>query len=703
MMSHGWMARLGMVALVLSIASRFASAEIVEAANVTNVAVDATAWDLRLGSEGGCGLTGCDPRLTRDGEDNSVAESRWSCTLGTATTCELQFEFDDYFDVSYLMIYFHESDDATQLSISFDVEVGYDTVHTDLTSPGTALGAGQRVNMLPDTSGNYLHLLFDLTSDQTIDVSEVEIYLDVDDPDDVVVAALPTISTVKVDSVSNVVAAATFWDLRTDAGCGEAGCDPLLAHDGHDNTVASSRWSCESSLDVDVEDYVFFSSPQYCHLQFVFGDEGDSFWDDDNLVFTVSHVVIYVHESDDATKEAMTMNVYSSYSGNDPAGSFVTVPGTPLGTGHRVNLNRPLATSVTVVPVLSAGQWVDISEVEIYVEVTQTEVFIPAAEAWNDVAADTITTVTPSASWSVAGFGPNMTTDGDDNTVAASYWSCQAPTGTLSSSFGYESSFDYDSCWLYFELNDEYTASYMMLYVHESNDATKEPIQFDVYGCTIDAFSCYNEYASELVGSSTTVPGTPLGEGERVNLIRPSAVSLGIHFNLSAGAIVSISEVELFVQTPDATPTPAPFVPTPETEAPVYSWMSGDDSDDDYVWANDDDDAAGVIVSSDDDYLVDDSSSSTASDRGGVVSSDDDSSSSTANDEAGGVTSGDDGPAIGLPSSTADDADDADDAADIEDFGNGALARGGVCSRQGLVGAVAVGAILISFAANAMY
>lgn len=53
--------------------------------------------------------------------------------------------------------------------------------------------------------------------------------------------------------------------------------------------------------------------------------------------------------------------------------------------------------------------------------------------------------------------------DGDDNTVAASYWSCQAPTGTLSSSFGYESSFDYESCWLYFELNDEYTASYMML------------------------------------------------------------------------------------------------------------------------------------------------------------------------------------------------------------------------------------------------
>lgn len=37
----------------------------VEAANVTNVAVSATAWDLRMGSEGGCGVAGCDPRLTR--------------------------------------------------------------------------------------------------------------------------------------------------------------------------------------------------------------------------------------------------------------------------------------------------------------------------------------------------------------------------------------------------------------------------------------------------------------------------------------------------------------------------------------------------------------------------------------------------------------------------------------------------------------
>ncbi|CAM9348482.1 unnamed protein product [Ectocarpus fasciculatus] len=646
-----------------------------------------------MGSEGGCGIAGCDPRLTRDGDDNTVAESRWSCTLGTTNTCELQFEFDDHFDISYLMIYFHESDDATQLSISFDIEVGYDVVHTDLTSPGTALGAGQRVNMPPDTSGRYLDLLFDLTSDQTIGVSEVEIFLDVDDPAEVVVATLPTIYTVNVDTVSNVVATASFWDLSTDAGCGEAGCDPRLAHDGHNNTVASSRWSCESSLDSDEDSvYVYSSSPQYCFLEFVFGD-------DDGL-FTVSHVVIYVHESDDATKEAMTMDVYSSSSsyssGYDPVGSFVTVPGTQLGAGHRVNLNRPLVSSLTVAPYLSAGQWVDISEVEIYVEVTQTEVFIPAAEAWNDVAADTITTVTASASGSVTGFGPNMTTDGDDNTVAASYWSCQMPTGSTSTSFGF-SSYDNDVCRLYFELNDEYTASYMMLYVHDSNDATKEPIQFDVYGCTVDSVYCYGE-PDDLIGSSTTVPGTPLGEGERVNLIRPSVDGLGIYFNMSAGAIINISEVKLYVQTPDATPTPAPFVPTPETEAPVYSWMQDDDSDDYYMLPSDDDNDR--VVFSDDYYFVDDSSPSTANDEPDVITSGDDGrASSTANDEADVVTSGDDSRAIGLPSSTADDSDDA---ADPEEVGNSALAHGGVCSRARLLGAVAVGATVSLFAANTM-
>lgn len=37
----------------------------VEASNVTNVEVTASGWDLRPEADGGCGVGGCDPRLTR--------------------------------------------------------------------------------------------------------------------------------------------------------------------------------------------------------------------------------------------------------------------------------------------------------------------------------------------------------------------------------------------------------------------------------------------------------------------------------------------------------------------------------------------------------------------------------------------------------------------------------------------------------------
>ena len=37
----------------------------VEASNVTNIDVEASGWDLRSAADGGCGVAGCDPRLTR--------------------------------------------------------------------------------------------------------------------------------------------------------------------------------------------------------------------------------------------------------------------------------------------------------------------------------------------------------------------------------------------------------------------------------------------------------------------------------------------------------------------------------------------------------------------------------------------------------------------------------------------------------------
>lgn len=65
---------------------------------VTNVRASADTWDLRV--DAGCGVAGCDPRLTRDGDDNNVAASRWSCT----GDCILELEFDDEYRVSYIVI-----------------------------------------------------------------------------------------------------------------------------------------------------------------------------------------------------------------------------------------------------------------------------------------------------------------------------------------------------------------------------------------------------------------------------------------------------------------------------------------------------------------------------------------------------------------------------------------------------------------------
>ena len=70
-----------------------------------------------------------------------------------------------------------------------------------------------------------------------------------------------------------------------------------------------------------------------------------------------------VHESDDSTKDPIAMDVYASTGTVDLCGSFVTVPGTELGAGQRVNLNRPSSRWLNIYPVLTQGQWVDISEV----------------------------------------------------------------------------------------------------------------------------------------------------------------------------------------------------------------------------------------------------------------------------------------------------------------------------------------------------
>lgn len=67
---------------------------------------------------------------------------------------------------------FHESDDATKIAISFTVAADSKEV-SGLTSPGTALGAGQKVNLPADTFDDLIRITFTLTNDQWIDVSEV--------------------------------------------------------------------------------------------------------------------------------------------------------------------------------------------------------------------------------------------------------------------------------------------------------------------------------------------------------------------------------------------------------------------------------------------------------------------------------------------------------------------------------------------------
>ena len=68
----------------------------------------------------------------------------------------------------------HESDDATKVAISFVVTAGLEQV-SGVTSPGTALGTGEKVNLPADTFGGTVLITFTLTNDQWIHVSEVRL------------------------------------------------------------------------------------------------------------------------------------------------------------------------------------------------------------------------------------------------------------------------------------------------------------------------------------------------------------------------------------------------------------------------------------------------------------------------------------------------------------------------------------------------
>ena len=82
--------------------------------------------------------------------------------------------------------------------------------------------------------------------------------------------------------------------------------------------------------------------------------------------------------------------------------------------------------------------------------------------------------------------------------------------------------------------------------IHESDDETKSPVALEVSTCDKSAGGCIN---SSPAGSHVTMPGTPLGAGQRLNLPRPETESIGIRPNLTANQWIDISEVRSHIRT----------------------------------------------------------------------------------------------------------------------------------------------------------
>jgi len=82
----------------------------VNAGSVTEVAVQASAYDERAGDDGGCGEMGCMPMLAYDGVVDE-AESRWSCAeMIVPGQCELLFSLKEPQDVKGIKVYLADED-----------------------------------------------------------------------------------------------------------------------------------------------------------------------------------------------------------------------------------------------------------------------------------------------------------------------------------------------------------------------------------------------------------------------------------------------------------------------------------------------------------------------------------------------------------------------------------------------------------------
>eukprot|EP00903_Cladosiphon_okamuranus_P015356 g14182.t1 len=138
-------------------------------------------------------------------------------------------------------------------------------------------------------------------------------------------------------------------------GCYTDGCAPTYMIDGDLNDVGESRWSCEVSLTPATLD---------CYATFDLGS-----------LFTLSKLSMYFHESSDPERTSRQFAVSTSDDGILFVESFTGENTAGLALGVADDFAFPTGSSgqfVRVTGILETGEWLSISEVEVYVDVSTT-------------------------------------------------------------------------------------------------------------------------------------------------------------------------------------------------------------------------------------------------------------------------------------------------------------------------------------------
>eukprot|EP00752_Nemacystus_decipiens_P018362 g16473.t1 len=226
----------------------------IEVANMTEVGVTATGYDMRPGrssADVGCGEgggDGCAPANTRDGIASEV-ESRWSCSstlVEGGGPCQIEYTFAEPQDIVNIQLAFWKGNERVR---TLDVYLNGDKTFThESYISGTAFNVLDVV--VADDVTTVMLESVGLESDEWISLIEVLIFVK---PEEV---PLPTVDgAVEVASKTEVGVMATAHDARAgrsygEPGCGEeggGGCAAALTRDGITDDI-ESRWSCATKL-----------------------------------------------------------------------------------------------------------------------------------------------------------------------------------------------------------------------------------------------------------------------------------------------------------------------------------------------------------------------------------------------------------------------------------------------------------------------